>query len=82
MIEIQIKLFAILSEIAQTREFSVRLPDFSRIVDCKKAIIQQYPALAPYLRLVMIARNQEYAREDEPLKNKDEIALIPPVSGG
>ena len=34
------------------------------------------------LKACMIAVNQEYAEDDQPIGPTDEIALIPPVSGG
>jgi molybdopterin synthase catalytic subunit len=42
----------------------------------------QYPALAPYRAHVRLARNLEYADWNTPLAVGDEVALIPPVSGG
>lgn len=44
-------------------------------------LYQQYPALEK-LRSVMIAVNKVYATDEVILKEEDEVAVIPPVSGG
>ncbi|MGA9239521.1 molybdopterin converting factor subunit 1 [Robiginitalea sp.] len=49
--------------------------------DLKKHLSMEYPKLAELTSLA-VAVNQQYAEENHPLGNKDEIALIPPVSGG
>ncbi len=45
-------------------------------------LLKQFPKLAPHRPAVRLARNGEYAAPDTPLAGADEIALIPPVSGG
>jgi len=40
------------------------------------------PALAPYRATIHLARNNEYAGAADRFANGDEVALIPPVSGG
>lgn len=55
--------------------------DGNTTVDLKIALEKQYPRLNQ-LRSYMIAVNNEYASDDRALTETDEIALIPPVSGG
>jgi molybdopterin synthase catalytic subunit/molybdopterin synthase sulfur carrier subunit len=45
-------------------------------------LCQQFPALLPYKRSLRIAVNGEYADLAHPVTPGDEVALIPPVSGG
>ncbi len=45
-------------------------------------LIARYPGLAPCRRTVRLARNQEYVGPDARFAEADEVALIPPVSGG
>lgn len=47
---------------------------------CK--LIAAHPALAPFRPGVRLARNGEYAASDTRFSDTDEVALIPPVSGG
>jgi molybdopterin converting factor small subunit len=45
-------------------------------------LLRQFPALDRHRAAVRIARNGAFIRSDETLEPGDEIALIPPVSGG
>ena len=53
----------------------------SKALDLKTSLETQYPRLKQ-LRSYMLAVNNEYALDDGVLTEADEIALIPPVSGG
>lgn len=48
----------------------------------KEAIATLYPEAASMVRPCFVARNYTYAADDEPISPDDELALIPPVSGG
>src|SRR5688572_27682072 len=45
-------------------------------------LIEKYPNLGRFGRSLLVAVNQEYARGETSLKNGDELAVFPPVSGG
>lgn len=45
-------------------------------------LLKQFPALAAHRASVRLARNWEYAAPDVRFANTDEVALLPPVSGG
>ena len=77
-----VKLFAILREKAGTSELTLELPEDSTVADLLKEINQRYPTLLEGASHTMVAVNTEYARESHPLHDGDEVALIPPVSGG
>ena len=47
-----------------------------------KILVEKFPALAKHQKNVRVARNWEYAGPETVLAGEDEIALIPPVSGG
>ena len=55
-----------------------QLPDVGRL---RAWLLEQYPAMKS-LRSVMIAVNRAYAQDGQPLAPGDEIAVIPPLSGG
>ena len=44
--------------------------------------MREFPALADYERVVSCAVNADYARLTTPLQDGDEVAFLPPVSGG
>lgn len=75
--EVTVRLFAMLRERAGASEVTVDLPDGARVSDALDAL----GGLADGLPLVM-AVNRDYADADRPLQPGDELALIPPVSGG
>lgn len=75
--QITVRLFAQLRERAGTGELSIELPDGALVRDA----IERLGDVAGGLPVVM-AVNREYAKEDAPLAQGDELALIPPVSGG
>jgi MoaE-MoaD fusion protein len=74
---VRVRLFAMLRDRAGTSELELDLPDGARVRD---ALAEMRP-LAEGLPLVM-AVNREYADADHELVAGDELALIPPVSGG
>ena len=74
---VTVRLFAVLRERAGAGEVTLELPDGARVRDA----LHELSELAGGLPLVM-AVNREYAGEDTPLAAGDELALIPPVSGG
>ena len=47
-----------------------------------EALAAESPAMAPYLRSVSVAVNDEFARMTTKLKEGDEVAFLPPVYGG
>jgi molybdopterin converting factor subunit 1 len=76
-VEVRVRLFAMLRERAGSGEITLDLPDGARVRDA----LDSLGGLADGLPLVM-AVNREYAPEDHVLDPGDELALIPPVSGG
>ncbi len=75
--EIRIRLFAALRERAGAAELALELPEGAVVKDA----LAQVQGLTEGLAVVM-AVNREYAEDDQLLSAGDEIALIPPVSGG
>jgi MoaE-MoaD fusion protein len=76
-VEVTIRLFAMLRERAGAPEVTVDLPDGARVRDA----LDSLEGLAEGIPLVM-AVNREYADAERVLDPGDELALIPPVSGG
>jgi molybdopterin converting factor subunit 1 len=81
-IAIRIRLFAIQRELAGTREVPVELADGATVEDAWTALVGRYPGLAPGRPSVRFARNGDYAEPMTVLADGDEVAMIPPVSGG
>ena len=81
-ITVRIRLFAIQRELAGTREVRVELPDGSDVEAAWSALVARHPVLAPGRPSLRFARNGDYAEPTTPLADGDEVAMIPPVSGG
>lgn len=79
---IRVRLFAMQRELAGTREVAIELPDGASIEDVWSATVERFPALAPGRVSVRFARNGAYAPPETALLDGDEVAMIPPVSGG
>ena len=77
----KIKAFGISKEIIGSNLLEMEVPEGHRISDLKKALFEKYPTFES-LKSLYIAVNNEYAAEHVLLQEGDEIALIPPVSGG
>jgi molybdenum cofactor biosynthesis protein MoaC len=82
-VTIQVRLFAMLRERAGRDSLELELPEGATVADAM-ALLGHEPGLDELLgRLpVRAARNREYVDEGERLEPGDELALIPPVSGG
>jgi molybdopterin converting factor subunit 1 len=76
-VNVTVRLFAGLRERAGTGQLNLELPEGARVSDAlarMQELIRDVP--------VVMAVNQEYAEHDQSLDAGDELALIPPVSGG
>ena len=78
---VNILAFGIAKDIFGASTIKVELTDAAVTADLKRALEQQYPRLKQ-LASYMVAVNNEYAADDLDLDARDEIAIIPPVSGG
>lgn len=76
-----VRTFAILREISADR-IDVELSDGSRVTDAWRWLAARHPALEPHADFVRPARNGAYAAWDAELADGDEVAFLPPVSGG
>jgi molybdopterin synthase catalytic subunit len=78
---ISVRTFAVLRELSTPRD-SLDLPEDASLADAWRAFAERYPALAPHGEYVHGAVNGVYAAWDTPLHDGDEVAWLPPVSGG
>lgn len=78
---VPVLLFGITRDLTGQSAVSVPLAEGARVSDLLHQLHEQYPALAG-IRSVLVAVNGEYAETDQPVTSSDEVALIPPVSGG
>lgn len=77
-----VKLFAVLRDRAGTDEIVMELPARGTVAEAISELARNYPAIQRYLPRVAYAVNREYVSSTTELRDGDELALIPPVSGG
>jgi molybdopterin synthase catalytic subunit len=78
---VRVRLFASAREAAGVGHLLLELPDGATVREAIGRITKLHP-LVGEIRQLVIAKNRDYVGLDEPLADGDELALIPPVSGG
>lgn len=81
-VRVKALLFARLRELAATDTVALELGSAATVGDAWAALRKGHPGLPADLGSVRVARNQEFVEWDEGLADGDEVAFIPPVSGG
>jgi molybdopterin converting factor subunit 1 len=79
---ITVKLFAAMRDLAGDDTATVELPDGATVGDLRRELGKQLPLARTLLNRSGIAVNQEIAENDRVVQATDEVAVIPPVSGG
>ena len=79
---VTIRLFARLREMAGAPELRRTLPDGSTVRTVWDLLVGEFGGFEDYSRAVSCAVNEEYARMTTVLNDGDEVAFLPPVSGG
>jgi molybdopterin converting factor subunit 1 len=81
-VRVVVRLFAILRERAGTDELLLDLPGGATVAAAAGQLNNVCPAIREHAKHVAYAVNREYARLNTVLEDGDELAIIPPVSGG
>ncbi|MGN6369916.1 MAG: molybdopterin converting factor subunit 1 [Phycisphaerae bacterium] len=80
--KVRVRLFAFMAQAAGTRDLELDMPAAATLRDVEGLLRERYAAIR-WPGEVMWAINQEYAESaNAQLKDGDEVAIIPPVSGG
>jgi molybdopterin converting factor subunit 1 len=79
---VTVRLFARLRDLAGTAEMSREIQPGGTIAAVWRDLAGEFPAFAEYERSISAALNADYARMDAEVHDGDEVAFLPPVSGG
>lgn len=79
--QLRLLFFGISRDITGHRSRELSLPSIVTVAELRNLLSEQYPGLGA-LPVYAVAVNSEYATDDRPLIDGDEVAVIPPVSGG
>lgn len=79
---VTVRLFARLRDIVGATEVQRDVAAPATIADVWRGLVQAHPELEAYASSLSCARNEDYARMDAVLHDGDDVAFLPPVSGG
>ena len=80
--KIDLLLFATAKDLFGESKITVELPDSATIAQLKRALVQRQPDVASVIGRCAFSVDQQYASDSTELQPEQEIAMIPPVSGG
>jgi molybdopterin synthase catalytic subunit len=69
-------------ELTGNSSAQIELSEFQKLPDVWRLLLEQFPALAPHSNSCKLAVNRVYANAETVIRDGDEVAVIPPVSGG
>ncbi|MGH9921662.1 MAG: molybdopterin converting factor subunit 1 [Nitrososphaerales archaeon] len=77
---VKVKLFASSRELVGENEIKISLADQTTVGNLRRKIVEMYPALSkiPFV----VAVNHKVSDDSTVISNSDEVAILPPVSGG
>ena len=79
---VKVQLFARLRELAGGGEYDCDVPAGSSVADVWRAVSERHSSLKPFGNAISCALNADFARMSATVKDGDEVAILPPVSGG
>jgi molybdopterin converting factor small subunit len=82
VVRVHLKMFAILRERSGVSETELELPEGATVAMAMAEAGRRFAPIAPLISRTLGAVNRDYADTGTRLKDGDELALIPPVSGG
>ena len=80
--KIRVRLFAILRELVGEREITITVPAGVTVSYLNSEILKKYPQLKSFSNKLVTSVNCKVTTGNTVITSKDEIALLPPVSGG
>lgn len=80
--QIKTLFFASSRDIVGQRELRLDVAEGTTVALLLDRLVSDYPGLAGHVPTMMVAVNSEYVRREQALHSGDEVAIIPPVSGG
>lgn len=79
---VRVLIFGPLARDLAAREIAVEVAEPATVAAVNAALVQRFPERAAFFRSARIAVNHAFAKPDQPVGPRDELALIELVSGG
>ena len=80
--KVRVRFFARARDLTGADSLEAELPPGATVADLRRVLAEQRPALAGLLERCAVAVDAEFARDEQVLSEGQEVALLPPVSGG
>ncbi len=80
--KIKVKFFAYTREITGLNETEIEIKEGTNLAGIMDMLAERFPGLRRYRSEINMAVNHEYAPPETIVNKGDEVALLPPVSGG
>lgn len=80
--QVTVLLFGALREAVGAKELPVALPEAATVAALRRILVEGQPGFGALAARLRVAVNREFARDDHVLSTGDEVAFLPPVSGG
>jgi molybdopterin synthase catalytic subunit len=80
--QVQLLFFATLKDIVGSRQLKLEVPSGATVADVLSSLEQSYPRIKDYRPVLLTALNEEYVDQGTHVRDGDEVAIFPPVSGG
>jgi len=81
-VEIKVKFFASSRDIVGSREIEMEIEKGSKTKDVLGILVEEYPGLKELKDQLILAVNKQTSKGNKILEEGDEVAVLPPVSGG
>ena len=80
--QVLLKCFAWAREVTGQEEVAIDIPDGGTVADVRARLEERFPVFAGRMESIAVSVNQEFAGDSARIRPGDEVALIPPISGG